>query len=114
MYRHVWRTMSLALTSKKQPDSLMCPVYSTDTQLTGTLNWILIRFTRSDIAGNTTNIISEITRAQAGNQTRDLRIDSPARYRLSYLSAIVCLDVETKSRSALEYRYKTIRLSDLH
>ena len=65
-YRHVRRTMRLALISNRPPGSLMCPVYSTDTQLPGTFNQILIQYIRSDIAGNTTNRISKTSRALAG------------------------------------------------
>ena len=56
----------------------MYPVYSTNTQLHYIVNQILIQ---SDIAGNTINRISEISRAQAKNQIQDIWIDSLARYR---------------------------------
>ena len=83
IYRHARCTMHLDLTSNRQPDSLMCLVY-TNTQLPSTFNQICIRSTRSDIAGTTTNRVPEITRAQAGNITRDWQsITLP----LSYLSA---------------------------
>ena len=66
-YGHVRRCrVPLALISNRQLGSLMCPVYSTDTQLPDAFNQLFIQYTRSDIAGNTTNRISEMSRALAG------------------------------------------------
>ena len=76
--------MCLALISN-EPGSLMYPVYITITQLPDTFNQILLRSTRSDIAENTTNIISEFSKAEAVNRSRDLWIDSPSALPLSYL-----------------------------
>ena len=52
---------------------------STDTQFLGAFNQYSYS-PHGRIAGNTTNRISEISRAQAGNRTRDLWIDSPVPY----------------------------------
>ena len=61
-YRHAWYLPTS--NSNRQPVSYMYPSYSTDTYLPVTLNQI--RSTMSDIAGNTMNSISEISRAKAG------------------------------------------------
>ena len=78
--------MRLALTSNRQTGSLMCPVCSTDTQLPGSFyqysygphGRMSVKYYEKSFS---------ISRAQAGNRTRDLWIDSPACYRLSSLSA---------------------------